>query len=84
MSSAFVPTEVLNHMQESHHQVSTSRIEEVPVEPTPAPGFTVVSGPTVEPLHAMHKVVEQQDSEMDKVLGKYHKFMEFATNSAPC
>ena len=38
--------------------------------------------PTVEPLHAMHKVVEQQDAEMDKVLGKYRKFTEFATNSA--
>ena len=39
--------------------------------------------PTVEPLHAMHKIVEQQDRKMDKVLGKYCKFMEFATNSAP-
>ena len=143
MSSAFVPTVVLNCMQESHHQASTSHIEEVPVEPIPAPGFTMVGGPsrapvqsaapatiasfkpsgityskavqqqpqsivglsskkapfnmekecellkkagvrpTVEPLHAMHKIVGQQDVEMDKVLGKHHKFMEFATNSSP-
>ena len=143
MSSTFVPVAVLNCMQESHHQVLTSHIEEVPVEPTLAPGFTIVGGPsqapvmsaalatiasfkplgitylkavqkppqsiagssskkapfnmekehellkkagvrpTVEPLHAMHKMVEQQDIEMDKVLGKYCKFTEFATKSAP-
>ena len=128
VSSAFVPTAVLNCMQESHHQASTSHIEEVPVEPTPAPGFTMVGGPsqasaqsaapatiasfkplgityskavqqppqsiaglssnkapfnmekehkllkkvgvrhTVEPLRAMHKIVEEQDDVMDKVL----------------
>ena len=39
--------------------------------------------PTVEPLHAMHKIVEQQDVEMNKVLGKHCKCMEFATNSSP-
>ena len=135
MSSAFVPTSVLNCMQESHH-ASTSHIEEVPVEPTPAPGYTVVGGPsqapvmsaalatiasfkpsgityskavhqppqsitgssskkapfnmekasirpTVEPLHAMHKVVQQQEKAMDMVPGKHRKFMEFATNSPP-
>ena len=143
MSGTFVPVAVLNCMQESHHQVLTSHIEEVPVEPTPAPGFTIVGGPsqapvmsaalatiasfkplgitylkavqkppqsiagssskkapfnmekehellkkagvrpTVKPLHAMHKIVEQQDVEMNKVLGKHCKFMEFATNSSP-
>ena len=44
LSSAFVPTSVLNHMQESHHTL-TSQIEEVPVKPTLAPGFTMVGGP---------------------------------------
>ena len=39
--------------------------------------------PTVEPLHAMHEVVQQQEKAMDTVLGKHHKFMEFATNSSP-
>ena len=33
VSSAFIPTPVLNRMQESHHHASTSHIE-VPVEPT--------------------------------------------------
>ena len=32
--------------------------------------------PTMEPPCAMHKIVEQQDIDMDKVLGKYHKFMD--------
>ena len=45
VSSAFIPTSVPNHMQETHH-ASTSHIEEVPVEPTPAPGFTMVGGPS--------------------------------------
>ena len=50
VSSAFVPTSVLNHMQETHYLVagsSSSRIEEV-VEQIPAPttGFTVVGGPS--------------------------------------
>ena len=131
VSPAFIPKSVLNRMQESHH-VLTSRIEEVPVKPTPAPGFTVIGGlsqapemsaapatissfkpsgityskavqqppqsiagssskqapfnmakeqellkkagirPTVEPLHAMHKVVQQQEKAMDTVLGKHH------------
>ena len=39
--------------------------------------------PTVEPLLAMHKVVQQQEKAMDMVLGKHHKFMEFATDSSP-
>jgi hypothetical protein len=39
--------------------------------------------PTAEPLHAMHKIVEEQDEAMDKVLGKHHKFMEFANNFSP-
>jgi hypothetical protein len=30
----------------------------------------------------MHKIVEEQDEAMDKVLGKHHKFMEFANNSS--
>ena len=141
VSSAFIPESVLDHMQESHH-VSTSHIEEVPVEPTLAPGFTMVGGPsrapvmsaapatiasfkpsgitylkavqqppqsitglsskkapfnmekecellkkasvrpTVEPLCAMHRIVQQQEKRMDMVLGKHHKFMEFATNSS--
>ena len=123
--------------------MSTSQIEEVLVKPTPAPGFTMVGGPsqapvmsaalatiasfkpsgityskavqqppqsitgssskqapfnmakkqellkkagvrpTVEPLCAMHEVVQQQKKAMDTVLGKHCKFMEFATNSSP-
>ena len=39
--------------------------------------------PTVEPLCAMHEIVQQQEKRMDMVLGKHHKFMEFATNSSP-
>jgi hypothetical protein len=39
--------------------------------------------PTAEPLRAMHKIVEEQDEAVDKVLGKHHKFMEFANNSPP-
>jgi hypothetical protein len=39
--------------------------------------------PTAEPLHAMHKLVGEQDETVDKVLGKQCKFMEFATNSSP-
>jgi hypothetical protein len=39
--------------------------------------------PTAEPLCAIHKIVEEQDKAMDKVLGKHHKFMEFANNSTP-
>jgi hypothetical protein len=31
----------------------------------------------------MHKIVEEQDKAMDKVLDKHHKFMEFANNSTP-
>jgi hypothetical protein len=31
----------------------------------------------------MHKIVEEQDEAMDKVLGKHRKFMEFANNSSP-
>ena len=52
VSSAFVPTPVLNRMQESHHQALTSRIEEVPVEPTPAPGYTMVGGPSRAPIRS--------------------------------
>jgi hypothetical protein len=39
--------------------------------------------PTAEPLCAMHKLVEEQDKAMDKVLGKHCKLMEFANNSFP-
>jgi hypothetical protein len=39
--------------------------------------------PTAEPLCAMYKIVEEQDKAMDKVLGKHHKFMEFADKSSP-
>jgi hypothetical protein len=39
--------------------------------------------PTAEPLCAMHKLVEEQDKAMDKVLGKHCKFMEFANNFTP-
>jgi hypothetical protein len=39
--------------------------------------------PTAEPLHAMHKLVEEQDEAVDQVLGKHCKFMEFAQNSPP-
>ena len=52
VSSAFVPTPVLSRMQESHHHASTSHIEEVPVEPTLAPGFTMVGGPSHAPLRS--------------------------------
>jgi hypothetical protein len=31
----------------------------------------------------MHKLVEEQDEAVDRVLGKHHKFMEFAKNSFP-
>jgi hypothetical protein len=31
----------------------------------------------------MHKIVEEQDKAMDKVLGKHHKLMEFAEKSSP-
>jgi hypothetical protein len=31
----------------------------------------------------MHKLVEEQDEAVDKVLGKHRKFMEFAENSPP-
>jgi hypothetical protein len=31
----------------------------------------------------MHKLVEEQDEAVDRVLGKHHKFMEFATKSSP-
>jgi hypothetical protein len=37
--------------------------------------------PTAEPLCAMHKLVEEQDEAVDKVLGKHRKFMKFAENS---
>jgi hypothetical protein len=39
--------------------------------------------PTAEPLRAIHRIVEEQDEAVDKVLGKHHKFMEFANNSSP-
>ena len=39
--------------------------------------------PTVEPLHAMHRIVQKQEKAMDTVLGKHHKFMKFATDSSP-
>jgi hypothetical protein len=39
--------------------------------------------PTAEPLRAMHKLVEEQDEAVDRVLGKHRKFMEFAKNSSP-
>ena len=52
VSSAFVSTPVLSCMQESHHHASTSSIEEVPVEPTPAPGFTMVGGPSCTPIRS--------------------------------
>jgi hypothetical protein len=39
--------------------------------------------PTAEPLRAMHKLVEEQDEAVNRVLGKHHKFMEFAKNSSP-
>jgi hypothetical protein len=39
--------------------------------------------PTAEPPCAMHKIVEEQDKAVDKVLGKHRKFMEFANNSTP-
>ena len=52
MSSAFVPTPVLNCMQESHHLASTSRIEEVPVKPTWASGYTMVGGPSCAPVRS--------------------------------
>ena len=52
VSSAFIPTPVLNHMQESHHHALTSHIEEVPDVPTPAPGFTMVGGPSRTPVRS--------------------------------
>ena len=52
ISSAFVPVVVLNCMQESHHAM-TSHIEEVPVEPTLAPGYTMVGGPSHAPIRSV-------------------------------
>ena len=52
VSSAFVPTSVLNHMQKSHHHALTSQIEEVPVKPTLAPGYTMVGGPSHAPIRS--------------------------------
>jgi hypothetical protein len=147
VSSAFVPSAVLIHMQKSHHleaSPSTSRVEEVVEQPAPMPvPATIIGGPsqapvrsaalisiaslkpsgityskavtlpmqsmsglsstkalfnmekecmllkkvgvrpTAEPLCAMHKIVEEQDEAVDKVLGKHCKFMEFANNSSP-
>jgi hypothetical protein len=37
--------------------------------------------PTAEPLHAMHKLVEEQNEAVDHVLGKHRKLMKFAENS---
>jgi hypothetical protein len=37
--------------------------------------------PTAEPLRAMHKLVEEQDEAVNRVLGKHRKFMKFAENS---
>jgi hypothetical protein len=139
MSSAFVPSAVLNRMQESHYieaGPSSSQVEEVVEPPAPTPASTIVGGPsrapvrsaalisiaslrpssityskaitlpmqsmsglssnqapfnmekectllkqvgvrpTAEPLCAMHKIVEEQDEAVDKVLGKHCKFME--------
>jgi hypothetical protein len=42
-----------------------------------------VSDPLQKPLCAMHKLVEEQDEAMDRVLGKHRKFMEFAKNFFP-
>ena len=56
VSSAFIPTSVLNRMQESHHHASTSRIEEVPVKPTLAPGYTMVGGPSHAPVRSVAPV----------------------------
>ena len=42
-------------MQESHH-ASTSHIEDVPVEPTPAPGYTMVGGPSCTPIRSVAPV----------------------------
>jgi hypothetical protein len=39
--------------------------------------------PTTEPLCAMHKIVEEQDKAVDKVLGKHRRFMEFVNSSTP-
>jgi hypothetical protein len=56
VSSAFVPSAVLNHMQESHYLaagLSTSHVEEV-VElpaPTPAP-VTIIGGPSQAPIRS--------------------------------
>jgi hypothetical protein len=145
LSSAFVPSAVLNHMQESHYLEagpSTSHVEEVVEQPIPTPVTVIgepsqapirsaapvsiasiqpssitylkavtlpmqsMSGssstkapfnmekermllkevgvqPTAEPLCAMHRIVEEQDEAVDKVLGKHCKFMEFANNSSP-
>jgi hypothetical protein len=146
VSSAFVPSAVLNCMQETHYLEagpSTSCVEEVVEQPTPTPAPIIIGGPsrapvksaapvsiasirpssityskavtlpmqsvsgssslkapfnmekermllkkvsvrpTAEPLCAMHKLVEEQDEAMDKVLGKHYKFMEFAKNSSP-
>jgi hypothetical protein len=47
VSSEFVPSAVLNHMQEFHHLEAgpfTSRVEEVVEQPTPTPVLTTIIG----------------------------------------
>ena len=39
--------------------------------------------PTAEPIHAMHKIMEEQGKELDVALGKHREFMTFAANSSP-
>ena len=39
--------------------------------------------PTAEPIHAMHKIMEEQGKELEVSLGKKREFMSFATKSSP-
>jgi hypothetical protein len=56
VSSAFVPSAVLNHMQESHYLEAspfTSRVEEVVEQPAPTPvPATVIGGPSRAPIRS--------------------------------
>jgi hypothetical protein len=55
VSSAFVPSVVLNRMQESHYiedGPSSSQVEEIVEPPASTPASTVVSGPSQAPVRS--------------------------------
>jgi hypothetical protein len=56
VSSAFVSSAVLNHMQESHYleaSPSTSHVEEIVEQPAPTPvSVTIIGGPSRAPIRS--------------------------------